>query len=197
YLVAEALHVGEHAVEGRCRHAEVEARYTGLAHGADISGDGRGVTGEEPPRAIGCLRRLTAPGDRAAVAEGEGFRIAALFLEQDVQPGHGRAVAVERVERVLWVRAARIAALAELRRAAQRRCALAADPEGRMRLLHGLRREQDIVELHMLALEARAVLGPELLEGGKVFIGGLAARVEGRCADGLELLLQPAGTAAD
>ena len=66
-----------------------------------------------------------------------------------------------------------------------------------MRLLYRLGLEDDIVEMDMLAGEARLSIGPELEERLDIFVGDLAALSEIRRLDGLEFLLQPTGADAE
>ena len=107
-----------------------------------------------------------------------------------------RLEARQAVERIGRVGADRIPGIAQLGGAAQRRPALAADPDRRMRLLHRLGVDQDVVEADVLARELRVRLGPELDEGLDVFVGDLAALREIGRLDRLELLLHPAGADA-
>ncbi len=69
--------------------------------------------------------------------------------------------------------------------------AVAADPDRRVRLLHGLGREADVAEAEVLPREGRVVLGPQRLEDAQHLVGLPAPLVEGRAQD-LELLLPPA-----
>src|SRR5262249_10649496 len=69
--------------------------------------------------------------------------------------------------------------------------ARATDPDRWMRLLHGPRREAEIAETNGVALEARCVRRPQLLEHAQRLVAPATASVEGRAED-LELLLPPA-----
>src|SRR5207245_9960066 len=67
--------------------------------------------------------------------------------------------------------ARRVPAIAELDNPAKRARAVAADPDRRMRLLHRLRGKADVVEAVELAVEGRAIRGPELLEDPEHLVG--------------------------
>src|SRR4030095_4796084 len=60
-----------------------------------------------------------------------------------------------------------------------------ADPDRRMRLLHGSRREAEVAEANSVALEARRVRRPQLLEHAQRLVAPATAGVEG-CATDLE-----------
>ena len=76
--------------------------------------------------------------------------------------------------------------------AAPRRRALAADPDRRMRRLHGLRREQQVVEGHMLPRIGGRGLGPQIAEGLQRLVRRRAPAVEVRRVEQVELFPQPA-----
>ena len=69
---------------------------------------------------------------------------------------------------------------------------MAADPDGRMRLLQRLGQAAQRVELVELARVAGGGLGPQRLEDAHVLVGDGAPPLEGRRAHRLELLPQPA-----
>src|SRR2546426_7250422 len=68
--------------------------------------------------------------------------------------------------------------------------ARAPDPDRGMGLLDGLRREAEVTEPEELALEARRVRRPQLLEDAQGLVGLATPGMEGRAQD-LELLLPP------
>src|SRR5207249_1472340 len=96
-----------------------------------------------------------------------------------------------------WVAANRIPGIGEASCPAQGRRTLAACPDRRVRLLHGLWRECDVGEAAVLALERRIVARPQFLEGANVFIANGPALVIGRCPNRLVLLAHPPHTTAD
>src|SRR5206468_3821282 len=98
------------------------------------------------------------------IGERDARRIASGVLDELAQPFDRGAVARQGVERMLRIGADRVPAVAELRGAAHRRPALAADPQSGMRLLHRLGREQDVRKLDEAALEPRLRLGPQRAE---------------------------------
>ncbi|HEX4529531.1 MAG TPA: hypothetical protein VIA11_08935 [Acidimicrobiia bacterium] len=73
--------------------------------------------------------------------------------------------------------------------APHRRPRVAADPDGRVRLLDGLRREGDAVEVDVGAVVLRFVAGPELDHRREVLVGHATALVE-RGPEHLELALR-------
>src|SRR3989449_1686587 len=87
----------------------------------------------------------------------------------------------------------RVPAVAEGDHAAKRGRARAPDPDRRMGFLDGLRREAEVTESEELALEARSVRRPQLLEGAQGLVGLATASVERRAQD-LELFLPPPHT---
>ena len=93
---------------------------------------------------------LDAVGQRHRVARPAGR------LGGAAQPLDAGAVARQAVEQMRVVGADRIPGVAELGGAAQRRPALAADPDRRVRLLHRLRLEQQPVVLHIFAVDHAA-----------------------------------------
>ncbi len=114
--------------------------------------------------------------------------------EQQVAPA---PVALRAVEHGARIVADRIPGVPQGRGAAERRPALAADPERRMRLLHRMRQRRDIGELRIFAGEARRVLRPDRLEHAQIFVRHPAALLERRQAHRLELLAHPPHAAAD
>src|SRR5262249_29387387 len=69
---------------------------------------------------------------------------------------------------------------------------LTPDEDGRVRLLHGFRIGEDRIEVHVVTVELRLLLGPDLLHGQ----GLLAEDRVARLVDGaviLHLVLVPAG----
>ena len=84
----------------------------------------------------------------------------------------------------------RVPAVAQGDDATERGRARAADPDRRMRLLHGPRREADVAKAEGLALEAGRVRRPQLLEHAQGLVAPPAAGVEG-CSEDLELLFPP------
>ena len=91
-----------------------------------------------------------------------------------------------------WDRADRVPAVADGGRAPDGGTALAANPNGRVRLLDRLRQELDPRELHVLAVEFRIRTGPEFLVGAQVFVSDGAALSERRRGQRFEFLLHPA-----
>ena len=168
-----------------------------IAKRPQIGDDVRGLAGEQPPLAVvGARRQGFAPaGD--AIGERDLRRVAPGLAGQPAQPLDPGREALHRIEPVLRVGADRIPAVAEPRGAAQRRAALAADPDRRVRLLHRLGLEQHIGEFDVFAVEARIVLGPQLAAGHQILVGDRTALGEGRHAQRLELLLHPAGADAE
>ena len=124
------------------------------------------------------------------------LRIAAVLLRHLMEFLDAGLEARDRVEPMVRVVADREPDVAVAYRAAQRGRALAADPDRRVRLLHGLGQEGDLGEAHVAALETRVLLGPQDLERLQVLVGDAAALLERRRADRLELLLHPAGARA-
>jgi len=87
--------------------------------------------------------------------------------------------------------ARRVPAVGERDDPAEGARAVTADPDGRVRLLHRLGREAQVTEAVELALEARVVRRPQLLEDAQHLVGLTAAGVERR-TQRLQLLLPPA-----
>jgi hypothetical protein len=85
---------------------------------------------------------------------------------------------------------------ADLGSAAQRRAAVAADPERWMGLLQGLGLEEQVVELRVAAPERRRPLRPQLDHRAQVLVGHRAALGEGH-AEHPALGLDPAGAHAE
>ena len=83
-------------------------------------------------------------------------------------------------------------AVAVPRGAAQGRGGVAANPDRRMRLLHGKGFSANVGIAVIFACEAGGRLGPELFENANPFIGHGAALVEVGAVQRLELLFQPA-----
>src|SRR5690606_33199980 len=94
----------------------------------------------------------------------DAVRIAAVLLRQLAQTLHAGLEARRGVEGMARVVADREPGVAVAHGAAQRGRALAADPDRRMRFLHGLGQKADVGEAHVLARKARIVLGPQDLE---------------------------------
>src|SRR5262245_12832639 len=90
----------------------------------------------------------------------------------------------------------RVPAIAERGDPAKSAGAVAAHPEGRMRLLHGLRREAHLAEAEELAVERGVVLSPQRFEDAQRLVGLAPALMERR-AENLQLFLPPADTDAD
>src|SRR4051812_39616840 len=89
---------------------------------------------------------------------------------------------------LVWVRSP---ARPVLRAPSDRRLPPPADPDRRVRLLDRLRLEVDLVEAEPAALEARRLLGPELLDQLDRLVGVGAARLEVVEAERLHLLAVP------
>ena len=181
HLALELLHLGQHRVDGACRRS----RSRGCRPPCRAAPACRRRSPPACPRTAAARRRRPWPAPARHSAVQRKARPTAL----GIAPGLRRHLAQARdlglearqaVERVGRVGADRIPGIAEARGAAQRRPALAADPDRRMRLLHRLGREVDVVEAHVLAGEPRLVLGPQLEEGLDVFVGDLAARGRNR-----------------
>src|SRR5262249_20273831 len=110
--------------------------------------------------AVGRLGRHRVAMLGAAIGKGDALRIAARLGGELAQLLDAGAVALEAVERMRRVEAGRIPGIGEAGGAAQRRRALAGRPERRVRLLHRLRREDDVGETDMLAGKARVISCP-------------------------------------
>ena len=87
-------------------------------------------------------------------------------------------------------------AVAEAGDAAQRRRAVAADPDRRMRALQRLGEERGVVEREEAAVKGDAVLASTALDQAEILVGARAALVEGH-AEQVELLAQPAAGDAE
>jgi hypothetical protein len=164
---------------------------------AQIGGDLARAAGEQPPLAIARLGRHLRPEALHAQGQGDAGGVAPGLGHQLAQLRDAGAVARQALHREGGVGADRVPAIAQPRGAAQRRAALAADPDRRVRLLHRLRLEADIAEADMLAREFGCRLRPERLAGHDVFVGHPTAGGEIRQLQRLELLLQPAGADAE
>src|SRR5208283_2117540 len=81
-------------------------------------------------------------------------------------------------------------------RPAQRRVHVTADPDGKVWLLERFGFECDTAEGYIPALETWCVTGPQLDDGGQVFVGDAAALAK-RYTEQLELALQPAHAEGD
>src|SRR5919109_4516568 len=88
---------------------------------------------------------------------------------------------------ILHEGARRVPAVAEGDGAADGAFAIAADPDGDVRLLHWLRLEGDVFKPHKLAMKGRFVLGPEYFEGGNVLVAERPAPLK-RYSQRLELI---------
>src|SRR5690349_12911479 len=80
---------------------------------------------------------------------------------------------------------------------AERRRAVAADPDRRMRPLHRLGQAAQRLEAVEVTAEAGGVLRPQRLEDLQVLVADRAATIEVRRAERLELLAQPAHADTD
>src|SRR5207248_471542 len=127
-----------------------------------------------------------------AVDEADLLRVTALFAAMPVQPVDAAAEAGQRIEPELRVGADRVPGVAEPCGAAQRRAALAADPD-RHPLLHRTRLEKDVRELDVFAVEFGVLVAPQLAAGQQILVGDGAAFLERIGAERLEFLAAPAG----
>src|SRR6266446_329367 len=75
----------------------------------------------------------------------------------------------------IWRAIDRMPRGAELRGTTKRGPAMPADPDRRMRCLHGFRLEHEPAELRVLAGERRFALRPQLLHRDEIFVGHGAA----------------------
>jgi hypothetical protein len=169
----------------------------GAREAGDVGCDVGRPTGVRVARPV---RRVPLGGLAAAgrqIGLGDGARIAARLRQLRFQERALLRVPLGRVERLLWVVADGIPAVAEPGHAAQRHPALAAHPDRRARLLNRLRLEADVGERHVLAREARRIARPELVESRQELVRHRSALREGRRGDRAELLVEPPDTDAD
>jgi hypothetical protein len=190
----QALHFTQHLVGAVAGEAEVDIAHAHVAQGAQVAGDVGRLAREQAALAV-------ARRSRQLVAELAGAQhqpdLATGRRRHLLQPLALDLVALEAVHRVGGVGADRVPRVAERRGAAHGGRALAAHPDRRMRLLHGLRTKGDVVEPAVGAVELRPLLAPQFLPGGDILVGHPAAFLEGRRVDRLELLLEPARADAD
>src|SRR6516162_1871107 len=164
HILAEAPHVGDHRVGGCAFEIEIDIADAEVAERPQIADDIAYLTGEQPPLAIvRTVRQRPAPACDA-VGESDLRRIAPNFTSQAAEPIDPALEAPHRIEPVLRVGADRVPAIADPRGAAQCPATLAADPDGRIGLLHRLRLEQNIGEFDIATRKARVILGPQLDE---------------------------------
>src|SRR5262245_37974095 len=135
-----------------------------VAQRANVAGDVGGLAREQPPLAVACLRGDALAESRAAQRQTDGVGLAAGVLRHLAQTRDARLEARQAVERMGGIGADRVPGVTQRRGATQRRPALAADPDRRMRLLYRLGREHDVLEPYMIAGETRLVVAPELDE---------------------------------
>jgi hypothetical protein len=140
-----------------------------LGQFADLLDQRGRLAGQHAPAMRGGRHTLAGPKDADVVAEreGRGRPTAAHLAESRQLVPAGAQLGGRTIDRMPGG--------AELRRAAKCRPAVAADPDRRVRLLHGLGLERESAELRVLAGERRRARGPQLLHRLHVFIGHGAA----------------------
>src|SRR5882757_1704413 len=133
-------------------------------------------TGEQAMFAITGQGWRSLAEHRDTQAQADRLGIAARLSDHLAQARRLGLETRQAIERILRVGTDGIPGIADAGRSPQRRPALAADPDRRMRLLHGLRVETDIGESDVLAVELRRILRPEFNEGAHIFVGHRSTR---------------------
>src|SRR5205823_6978020 len=132
--------------------------HANIAQRADVASHRIIVARKEAPVAVIGLLRDGLAALRHAIGETDRLRVAVGVAGALVQPLDAALKALQRVEPEFRVGADRVPGVAEPGGAAQRRAALAADPN-RDALLHRPRLEKDVREVRVLALEGRVFPG--------------------------------------
>src|SRR5262245_57427515 len=155
------MHRSEDVVGRRTAESEIQAADAYVAQRPDVGGDERGRTGEQAMFAVTGLRRCGLAEQSNAQAQSDGLGIAPHLSNHLAQTRRLGLETRQAIERILRVGPDRIPGIADAGRSPQRRAALAADPDRRMRLLHGFWIETDIGEPNMLPVKLGGILGPE------------------------------------
>src|SRR5712692_340157 len=197
------------ATSGTIRQRMTRALMAPPLGGVDGGPDGRGDQLQDPQH----LREIIAAEVEHHVAEPEPLVLTEsvndglMPLSQELVAENETDGELDGLERTLGHVSGRtqpVEAVLELRRRLRRRVpavaqrdhpsegtrTVAADPDRRMGLLHGLGREADVVEAEELTFEGGVLRRPKLLEHAQDLVGLAAPRVEGSAQD-LELLLPP------
>src|ERR1700731_760677 len=197
--VAEAAHVADRRVQALVRSVAEKADIYGadaeLREFPDIRHQVRIAPGDQLGLSFDRAAGPCAGAGQHSQGDGDFRRVAPGLLRKPTKPDQAGLETAHRVHRKLRVGADRIPAMGVFGGAAQRRPALAADPD-RDRVLHRLRDEHHVVELYIFAGEFGKLGGPEFLAGIHPFVGNLAAVVERRRADRLEFFATPADSDA-
>jgi len=163
-LLGEALDPIEIVLKVVALQADHDVLDTGRAEGACSRGNGLRGAGERHPLFIATLLRRPQPVARREYGDIQGQGIAPRGLRMPADVGKRSGKGCRRIKRLPGIADSRIPAIAEAPGATPCCCALAADPNRWMRLLHRLRLEQDVPNADEVAFVRGRGLRPECSE---------------------------------